>query len=39
MIDNHDVIVKATGTTSCESDLHPHHGVVMQIQAGDILGV
>lgn len=33
-----DVIVKTTGSTVCGSDLHLLHGVVVELQKGDILG-
>lgn len=33
-----DVIVKVTGSTICGSDLHLLHGVVVELQKGDILG-
>ncbi|KAJ7362776.1 chaperonin 10-like protein [Mycena albidolilacea] len=33
-----DVILKVTGTTICESDLHLYHGEIIQQQEGDILG-
>ncbi|KAG1864116.1 GroES-like protein [Suillus subalutaceus] len=33
-----DVIVQATGTTICGSDLHLYHGEIMALQKGDILG-
>lgn len=38
IVDDTDVILKVTGTTICGSDLHLFHGVVMQMNAGDILG-
>lgn len=37
-IENTDVIVKVTGSTICGSDLHLYHGVVVELQKGDILG-
>ncbi|UKZ47182.1 hypothetical protein TrVGV298_001396 [Trichoderma virens] len=33
-----DVILKVTGSTVCGLDLHLHHGAVVQIADGDILG-
>jgi len=38
IIDSTDVIIKITGSTVCGSDLHLYHGVVPQMQDGDILG-
>lgn len=38
IIEDRDVILKVTGSTVCGSDLHLLHGVVVQLQAGDILG-
>ncbi|KAG1783863.1 GroES-like protein [Suillus placidus] len=38
IIEPDDVIVKVTGTTICESDLHLYHGEIMALQKGDILG-
>jgi threonine dehydrogenase-like Zn-dependent dehydrogenase len=32
------VIVRVTGSTVCGSDLHLLHGVVTEMQKGDILG-
>lgn len=37
-IEDTDVIVKVTGTTICGSDLHLLHGVIVELQKGDILG-
>jgi len=37
-IEDTDVIVKVTGSTICGSDLHLYHGVVVEMQKGDILG-
>jgi threonine dehydrogenase-like Zn-dependent dehydrogenase len=37
-IEDTDVIVKVTGSTVCGSDLHLLHGVVVELQKGDILG-
>jgi len=33
-----DVVVKVTGSTICGSDLHLYHGVIPQLQKGDVLG-
>ncbi|RAK80417.1 zinc-dependent alcohol dehydrogenase [Aspergillus fijiensis CBS 313.89] len=38
VIDEGDVIVKITGSTICGSDLHLYHGVVPQLEKGDVLG-
>jgi len=38
IIDDHDVIVKVTGSTICGSDLHLYHGAILEMQKGDILG-
>ncbi|KAL2015203.1 hypothetical protein VTK56DRAFT_6068 [Thermocarpiscus australiensis] len=38
ILDDRDVILKVTGTTVCGSDLHMLHGVIMQMNKGDILG-
>ncbi|KAL2832556.1 chaperonin 10-like protein [Aspergillus cavernicola] len=38
VIDPGDVIVKVTGSTICGSDLHLYHGVIPQIEKGDVLG-
>ncbi|OAL25508.1 hypothetical protein AYO22_04827 [Fonsecaea multimorphosa] len=37
-IEDTDVVVKVTGSTVCGSDLHLYHGVVIELQKGDILG-
>ncbi|KAJ6006293.1 Alcohol dehydrogenase superfamily zinc-type [Penicillium sp. IBT 35674x] len=37
-VDPGDVIVKVTGSTICGSDLHLYHGVIPQLQKGDVLG-
>ena len=37
-IEDTDVIVKTTGSTICGSDLHLLHGVIIEMQKGDILG-
>ncbi|KAJ6064135.1 hypothetical protein N7499_012815 [Penicillium canescens] len=38
VIDLDDVIVRVTGSTICGSDLHLYHGVIPQLQKGDVLG-
>ncbi|KAF2093398.1 GroES-like protein [Rhizodiscina lignyota] len=38
VVEDRDVILKVTGSTVCGSDLHLLHGVVVQLQKGDILG-
>jgi len=38
VVDPGDVIVKVTGSTICGSDLHLYHGVIPQLQKGDVLG-
>ncbi|KAF2839277.1 alcohol dehydrogenase [Patellaria atrata CBS 101060] len=38
VVEEKDVILKVTGSTVCGSDLHLLHGVVVQLQKGDILG-
>ncbi|KAK4170150.1 chaperonin 10-like protein [Cladorrhinum sp. PSN259] len=38
IVDDHDVIVKVTGATVCGSDVHLMHGVVVQVEKGDVLG-
>ncbi|KAL3481455.1 chaperonin 10-like protein [Aspergillus californicus] len=38
VIDESDVIVRITGSTICGSDLHLYHGVIPQIEKGDVLG-
>lgn len=38
IIDDGDVILKVTGSTICGSDLHLFHGIVPELQKGDILG-
>lgn len=38
VVDPGDVIVKITGSTICGSDLHLYHGVIPQLQKGDVLG-
>jgi threonine dehydrogenase-like Zn-dependent dehydrogenase len=37
-IEDTDVVVKVTGSTVCGSDLHLYHGIVIELQKGDILG-
>ncbi|KAF8246562.1 GroES-like protein [Wilcoxina mikolae CBS 423.85] len=38
LVEPTDVIIKVTGTTVCGSDMHLLHGVLLQLQKGDILG-
>jgi threonine dehydrogenase-like Zn-dependent dehydrogenase len=38
LVDDNDVIIKVTGSTVCGSDVHLMHGVVVQVEKGDILG-
>ncbi|GIK00626.1 hypothetical protein Aspvir_004653 [Aspergillus viridinutans] len=38
VIDEADVIVKVTGSTICGSDLHLYHGVIPELEKGDVLG-
>lgn len=38
VVEERDVILKVTGSTICGSDLHLLHGVVVELQKGDILG-
>ncbi|KAJ5304289.1 uncharacterized protein N7443_003949 [Penicillium atrosanguineum] len=38
VVDPGDVIVKITGSTICGSDLHLYHGVIPQLEKGDVLG-
>ena len=38
VIEDHDVLVRVTGTTVCGSDVHLLHGVIIQTEKGDILG-
>ncbi|KAI0846959.1 GroES-like protein [Daldinia vernicosa] len=38
IIEPNDVILKVTGSTVCGSDLHLYHGIVIQLNKGDILG-
>ncbi|KAL2016063.1 hypothetical protein VTK56DRAFT_4301 [Thermocarpiscus australiensis] len=38
IIEDTDAIVRATGTTVCGSDVHIMHGVIVQVDKGDILG-
>ncbi|KAE8145953.1 chaperonin 10-like protein [Aspergillus avenaceus] len=38
VVDEGDVIVKVTGSTICGSDLHLYHGVIPQLEKGDVLG-
>jgi len=38
LLEDHDVIIKVTGSTVCGSDVHILHGVIVQVEKGDILG-
>ncbi|KAK4245578.1 oxidoreductase [Corynascus novoguineensis] len=38
IVEDHDAIVRVTGTTVCGSDVHIMHGVILQVEKGDILG-
>ncbi|KAJ5936328.1 hypothetical protein N7454_005626 [Penicillium verhagenii] len=38
VIDPGDVVIKVTGSTICGSDLHLYHGVIPQLEKGDVLG-
>ncbi|KAL1655477.1 hypothetical protein SLS61_001941 [Didymella pomorum] len=38
IVENHDVLVRVTGSTVCGSDVHLLHGVIVQTEKGDILG-
>lgn len=38
LIEDHDVLVRITGSTVCGSDVHLLHGVIIQTEKGDILG-
>lgn len=38
VVDEDDVLVKVTGSTICGSDLHLYHGVIPQLEKGDVLG-
>ena len=38
IIDDHDAIVRVTGTTICGSDVHIMHAAILQVEKGDILG-
>jgi len=38
IIEDHDAIVRVTGTTVCGSDVHIMHGTILQVEKGDILG-
>ncbi|KAK4233127.1 chaperonin 10-like protein [Achaetomium macrosporum] len=38
ILEDGDVILKVTGSTVCGSDLHLLHGIVIQLNKGDILG-
>jgi threonine dehydrogenase-like Zn-dependent dehydrogenase len=38
VVEDRDVILKATGSTVCGSDLHLLHGTFIELEKGDILG-
>ncbi|PLN85691.1 threonine dehydrogenase [Aspergillus taichungensis] len=38
VIDPRDAVIKVTGSTICGSDLHLYHGVIPQLEKGDVLG-
>ncbi|EMD91122.1 hypothetical protein COCC4DRAFT_136360 [Bipolaris maydis ATCC 48331] len=38
LLEDHDVLVRVTGSTVCGSDVHLLHGVIIQTEKGDILG-
>lgn len=38
LLEDRDVVIKVTGSTVCGSDVHIMHGVVVQVEKGDILG-
>ncbi|KAJ3167614.1 hypothetical protein HDU88_002060 [Geranomyces variabilis] len=38
VVDEHDVVIKVTGTTICGSDSHLLHGAILEMESGDILG-
>ncbi|GAA6014839.1 hypothetical protein JCM11491_002133 [Sporobolomyces phaffii] len=38
LVDDHDIVIKVTGSTVCGSDMHLMHGAVLEMQGGDILG-
>jgi len=38
IVEDKDVILKVTGSTVCGSDMHLLHGVVVELEKGDILG-
>jgi threonine dehydrogenase-like Zn-dependent dehydrogenase len=38
ILEDTDVIVRVTGSTICGSDIHLLHGVILQLEQGDILG-
>lgn len=37
-MDPNDVLIRVTGSTVCGSDIHLLHGIIVQIEKGDILG-
>ncbi|KAI8817669.1 chaperonin 10-like protein [Fimicolochytrium jonesii] len=38
LVDDHDIILRITGSTVCGSDMHLLHGAILEMQSGDILG-
>lgn len=38
VVDDHDIVLKITGSTVCGSDMHLLHGAIIEMQSGDILG-
>ncbi|GAA5922101.1 uncharacterized protein JCM15063_003186 [Sporobolomyces koalae] len=38
LVDDHDIVIKVTGSTVCGSDMHLLHGAILEMQGGDILG-
>lgn len=38
IVDDHDIVIKVTGSTVCGSDMHLLHGAIIELQGGDILG-
>ncbi|GAA5994672.1 hypothetical protein JCM5350_000374 [Sporobolomyces pararoseus] len=38
LVDDHDIVIKVTGSTVCGSDMHLLHGAILELEGGDILG-
>ncbi|GAA6059613.1 hypothetical protein JCM10212_005112 [Sporobolomyces blumeae] len=38
LVDDHDILIKVTGSTVCGSDMHLMHGAILELESGDILG-